>query len=890
MVGKDKKGLILCIICILLQFCAPLSARDSKSGQSDSLVRLVKGSSLELIEKFGRNYRRATDATFLHNGTYLICDTALWDVSDKVINCFGNVQVMQGETVLTSEKLDYLIDEDLAKFRGAVVQLKNKQNDVLRTRHLDYNTKDSVAIFQNGAAMRDKDGQVIESLDGTYATSSKVFTFNNNVNMFTDSVFVHTSRMLYLGDEDKADFVEPIDFWKEGNMLSAGLGWYDHKQEIFFFHSNVHALSETQEAWCDSLYYYREPENILLLGKAQIQDTTRNVYGLANRIFYEDSLSRITMEHDAAVALRTEDGEKVDTLYMGADRIEYRTIPLCDVSEAEIKNAKARLDEMMFDPVTEFRRKAAEEAAQAAAKAVAEDPNRPHPERQRGKKGNGDTQAADSLASGLAAAPEPALPDSATEGAAPLDSVAMAPADSLAPCDSIAPDSTKIGFLTALHKVKIFRKDIQVDCDSLLYNDLDSIARFFINPVIWNDGNRQYSSDSLSVLVKGGGVDRASLMSNAFIITQEDSLLFDQIRGTDVMAYFDSTSALRRFDALGGASAMFFLREDDAIATVNKVESKMLSATMKNGELERVHYFESPKNDAWPLAQMASDELRMKGFNWQPERRPEGPESITPLKIIPSEREYYESKPQASFRQTDIYFPGYMSGVYKSLEEAKVRKAAADAEKKRLASLSDTSRVAQDAPALDSVAVNIPTSDSLAQMTRKAASDTLAVGTDSLSSAAPATDSLSVSKLAQLDSVAAAKALKDSLVAGMSEKERKTFERQEKREQREELRKLRIARRDARWAELDAKDAAKAAAKAEKAKARKRAATLKAWLRQQEQLRRDNEKLERYIEKYEKQKARNERKQKPEPSGKRSQGAGGGGDLQTSPEPAEQAS
>ena len=40
-----------------------------------------------------------------------------------------------------------------------------------------------------------------------------------------------------------------------------------------------------------------------------------------------------------------------------------------------------------------------------------------------------------------------------------------------------------------------------------------------------------------------------------------------------MMAYFDTTRTLRRFDALGGASSLFYLTEDNALATVNKVEA-----------------------------------------------------------------------------------------------------------------------------------------------------------------------------------------------------------------------------------------------------------------------------------------------------------------------------
>ena len=63
-------------------------------------------------------------ARFEHNSTLLVCDTALWNVNTNVINAFGNVQIIQNSTVLSSESLDYLIDQNLAQFRGSLVQLR----------------------------------------------------------------------------------------------------------------------------------------------------------------------------------------------------------------------------------------------------------------------------------------------------------------------------------------------------------------------------------------------------------------------------------------------------------------------------------------------------------------------------------------------------------------------------------------------------------------------------------------------------------------------------------------------------------------------------------------------------------------------------------------------
>ena len=181
------------IFSILLALVLPavLSLRVSAQEQQepeDSLVRLLSGKSAQLLEIDGMSYRKIVGpARFFHNNTYLICDTALWNVDTRVIDAIGNVQIIQDQTELQSEKMKYYIDTDLAEFRGDVVQLQDKDNNTLRTKFLDYNTKDSVAVFFRGGSMRDKDGQIIESQTGTYDSKIKTFDFATDVNMFTDS-------------------------------------------------------------------------------------------------------------------------------------------------------------------------------------------------------------------------------------------------------------------------------------------------------------------------------------------------------------------------------------------------------------------------------------------------------------------------------------------------------------------------------------------------------------------------------------------------------------------------------------------------------------------------------------------------------------------------------
>ena len=687
----------LSFVIAALLACLSLSAQNNKQEDKDSLVVLLSSKSAQMVDVEGARYRKVVGpARFLHNNTYLICDTALWNVESNIIDAWGHVSILQEETVLTSDNLQYLIDEDLAKFRGSVVQLTDKDHNTLRTRHLDYNTKDSVAVFMNGGSMRDKDGQIIESRIGTYDSKISTFTFENNVNMYTDSVFVKTNSLVYESDLNLATFGQRTDAWKEENMLSANRGWYDRGQEVFFFNDEVHVMTEDQEGWSDSLYFYRNTSDVEMLGNAQITDTTRNVFALAGRIHYLDTLSKITLTRKPAVISQTEEQDgSIDTVYLGADKLVYYTLLKGNISPAVMADADKRLKSLAVDPVGEFRRKAAQEAAKAAEEAAKNDPNRPPQGAPGGQIKEGPAQGPSkgeskgSSRAKVSAAP----PQSTLRGIAPMmqdtlsrkDSVSdtlssaipSAPVsevpDSPAVSDSVGAsagpiDSTKIGFLEAIGKVKIYKKSMQVVCDSLLYCDLDSLARLFKEPLIWQDVTRQYTADSVSLVVKNGAMDKASLMSNAFITIQEDTSHYDQIKGAEMLAYFDEKGNLKRFDVLGGASALFFLEENGTLATVNKTDSKMLSAVFKNGEVQRIYYFDSPKNDGYPVVQLSDEDSKLKGFNWQPEKRPADRNAVTPLSLRPSQRRSYAARPKAEFRQTDIYFPGYMDDVYRQME------------------------------------------------------------------------------------------------------------------------------------------------------------------------------------------------------------------------------
>ena len=866
-----------------------------KKERKDSLVRLLGCDQLQQIEERGQNFRKALGhVRFEHNATLLLCDTALWNVGANTIRAIGHVRIIQNRTVLSSDNLDYFINSNLAQFRGSVVQLQDKDKNTLRTRSLDYNTKDSVANFVRGGSFRDKDGQIIESDNGSYDSKIRNFSFRSNVNMYTDSIFVKTNALDFNAGTSVAVFGTGTHAWKEDNMLSSNAGWYDRKSEVFTFTRDVHILTKAQEAWSDSLVYRRLTNDAEMFGNVELLDTTRKIAAVAGYMQYIDSLQYIKMTRDPAVIAVTEEKESRDTVYIGGDELIYWTVPKYNVAEGEFANAEKRLTDINMDPVNEYRRKAAEDARAAAEEAKKKmqenDPNAAGA-RDRGAVG----RKGEILPAPWDENPEPEFPDFAFSPQLPdtlrnaRDTVPLrkpvpaGAADSLqvqalqAPADTVASsadtlgveavDSTRIGFLLGLRNVKVFRKDMQASCDSLVYNDLDSLVRMYRNPIVWNESNRQYSSDSLFVVIKNRALDKASLMSNAFIIVQEDSICFDQIKGTEMMAYFDTTGGLKRFDSMGGSSGLFFIEEKGSLATVNKFEAKMLTASFVDGKLYDLNYFDEVKSDAYPVVQLKKDERLLKGFDWQPEKRPSGPEDVTSYTPRKSEREKFEKVPRAKFVQTDTYFPGYMESVYKMLKEQSERKRAREEERRRLeqeqqeqASLQEGQETAEQETSEQETAGQ----DQEEQVQEEQQQE---VPVPVKPATVSEREDTIVLNQAQIDSLIAGEtvesleSLRSRIPTDPKEelKARQKAEREAKRIEKEKAREEKISKKEAKWAALDAKDAEKAAKKAARKAEKQRVKMAKMLKARQEREAKEQKILEKYKSRYEQKKAREDK-------------------------------
>jgi lipopolysaccharide export system protein LptA len=188
------------------------------------------------------------------------------------------------------------------------------------------------------------------------------------------------------------------------------------------------------------------------------------------------------------------------------------------------------------------------------------------------------------------------------------------------------PDSTGKKEFRLYYKVRMFKSNMQGKCDSMFYSSADSILRMFHEPVLWSAEN-QLTADYIEICIKNKKVDQLHLNRTAFIINQEDSIRFNQVKGKSMIGYFRDNK-LYRINVYGNGQTVYFAKDKNEIIGVNKAESSDLVIFLENEKVEEIRFINKPSAILYPLDAISKQETELKDFQWLDEIRPMKKEDI----------------------------------------------------------------------------------------------------------------------------------------------------------------------------------------------------------------------------------------------------------------------
>ncbi|MDJ1479292.1 OstA-like protein [Cytophagaceae bacterium YF14B1] len=192
--------------------------------------------------------------------------------------------------------------------------------------------------------------------------------------------------------------------------------------------------------------------------------------------------------------------------------------------------------------------------------------------------------------------------------------------DTLVSIEDKASNSKKI---FAYFNVRIFKKDLQGKCDSLVYNQTDSTIQFYHDPVLWNDKS-QLMADTMRIQLVNNAIDKMYLKTNSFVISLDTLKNYNQVKGRQMVAYFDTTSQLYRVTVNGnGENVTWVLNDQNTnIRGVNKVECSNMIINLTEGKVKRVAFLNKPDAVFIPPHEIVEPDTRLRGFKWREKEKP----------------------------------------------------------------------------------------------------------------------------------------------------------------------------------------------------------------------------------------------------------------------------
>lgn len=182
-------------------------------------------------------------------------------------------------------------------------------------------------------------------------------------------------------------------------------------------------------------------------------------------------------------------------------------------------------------------------------------------------------------------------------------------------------------FVFAYHKAKFFRQDMQGLSDSIVYNFSDSTIYLYHNPIIWSDVH-QLTARRMEIQTSEEAIIAAHLFDAAFIISQEEDIGFNQVKGRNITGHFVDND-LRRIDVFGNGETIYFVKEDDgSLIGINKALSSDLVIYVEDRQVVGIRFFKDVDANLYPVEELPEEERRLRNFEWLDFKRPKSKADI----------------------------------------------------------------------------------------------------------------------------------------------------------------------------------------------------------------------------------------------------------------------
>lgn len=188
----------------------------------------------------------------------------------------------------------------------------------------------------------------------------------------------------------------------------------------------------------------------------------------------------------------------------------------------------------------------------------------------------------------------------------------------------ITTDTNDLKLIRAFHHVQIFKENLQARCDSMTFNQQDSIIHLFQNPFLWAEGNKQAKAEHIYGHFKDKKADYFVLKKNAFVIEKLDDIFYNQV-SCDSIRVIITDNQIDSINCFKNSKSIYYIPQDEESGLVNQMnycETVDMTIYINEKTLDYIWIYGKTDAYVYPIERIPADKYKLQNFNWQNDLRP----------------------------------------------------------------------------------------------------------------------------------------------------------------------------------------------------------------------------------------------------------------------------
>lgn len=206
-----------------------------------------------------------------HDGAVLTCNKAYFFKNENYIKAFGNVQIVQGDTLfLNSKYAEYNGNMKKAFATGNAVMSSPDATLATDTINFDRNTQE---MYYNSFGTITNRDNTLKSKSGRYYVAQKKFQFLTAVTITNPKYVIKSNHLDFYSNSGHSYLFGPSTITSKANYIYTEKGFYDTKKNLSHFLKKSYIRYDDRLIEGDSLYYDRNKEFATATRNVKITDT-----------------------------------------------------------------------------------------------------------------------------------------------------------------------------------------------------------------------------------------------------------------------------------------------------------------------------------------------------------------------------------------------------------------------------------------------------------------------------------------------------------------------------------------------------------------------------------------------------------------------------------------